>query len=224
MEDALFERLMLEVLCSMVAVHERPRSLCAISVQVLVNDGSTLACALCAMAMALLDAGIPLNGTFSALQAGLHQADWILDPTAAEEKVCSLSFPTRGAGVQTKHTHTPANSHAHNAPALPDAAQTCTALVTAAFVQRQGHPERQLLFCNHRGALELEQVVFSAPAHLLRDARSDLCSAAALPRGQLDYALQAVANGALATATFMRQSMEKRLFYGFHMCAETPAL
>jgi len=74
-----------------------PRTTVTVVVQILSEDGSLLACALNAAAVALLDAGVPLCGSPATVSVAMARragspADWVLllEPDAREEAACEF--------------------------------------------------------------------------------------------------------------------------------------
>uniref|UniRef100_A0A7S3E4X2 Exoribonuclease phosphorolytic domain-containing protein n=1 Tax=Chloropicon laureae TaxID=464258 RepID=A0A7S3E4X2_9CHLO len=94
-----------------------PRTTVTVVVQILSEDGSLLACALNAAAVALLDAGVPLCGSPATVSIAMAQragspADWVLllEPDAREEAACEFvgtyamlfASPGDGSGDRTQ--------------------------------------------------------------------------------------------------------------------------
>ena len=93
--ERCWERVLEGVLRKLIVVEDHPRSCIKVALQVLREDGSMLACCMCAATAALCDAGVPLRSI--AVGIGLaggvlniHQEDSLcLDPTTAEEASCT---------------------------------------------------------------------------------------------------------------------------------------
>jgi exosome complex component RRP46 len=82
------ERAILEALDGAVLAGMHPRTMIQISIQTLADDGSLLSCALNAAVLALMDAGVPMSSTLSAVTCAVDAAgNTILDPDAGEMKV-----------------------------------------------------------------------------------------------------------------------------------------
>eukprot|EP00048_Salpingoeca_helianthica_P017678 m.238521 g.238521 ORF g.238521 m.238521 type:complete len:225 (-) comp21828_c0_seq1:116-790(-) len=73
---------------------QHPRSSISIVLQVISDDGSLLACAVNAMCLALLDAGVVLETCAAAASCVLNSVDRsiTLDPTSAQEKAASAQL------------------------------------------------------------------------------------------------------------------------------------
>lgn len=98
--DKELEEVTRSTLESMVLLALHPRAVISVIVQVLSADGSVVALALNAATLALVDAGVPISGMFTANCAGLtRDGHVLLDPTAEEEKVlravCTCGFSNK---------------------------------------------------------------------------------------------------------------------------------
>lgn len=85
--DARCERIIQECVSSCLLLHEAPRSLHSVAIQVVEDDGSALACAVNALSLALLDAAIPMKHSFSASASAVSNSQIFLDPDLNEETV-----------------------------------------------------------------------------------------------------------------------------------------
>lgn len=77
--------------------HEFPNFQVDIFAHCLQDDGSALAAAITAAGLALADAGIPMYDVITAATVGYIGQRQLLDPTAAEEELCSLGAELDGA-------------------------------------------------------------------------------------------------------------------------------
>lgn len=75
---------------SVVCRHEFPNFQVDIYANVLQDDGSSLSAAITCAGLALADAGIPMYDVITASTVGIIQDKFLLDPTAAEEDLCSF--------------------------------------------------------------------------------------------------------------------------------------
>lgn len=99
--DALERSLALSLkraLESLVCRHEFPNFQVDIFAHVLQDDGSALAAAITCAGLALADAGIPLYDVITATTVGCIGGRLLLDPTAAEEDVCTMGVADGGDG------------------------------------------------------------------------------------------------------------------------------
>jgi ribonuclease PH len=87
-QDSFYQQLVADTLSAVIMTHMIPISLVRITVQVLNNDGSLLAVALDSVMLSLIDAGIPLSTTLTAVSAIIDKdSRLVLDPTLVEEEV-----------------------------------------------------------------------------------------------------------------------------------------
>eukprot|EP00842_Homolaphlyctis_polyrhiza_P000467 jgi/Hompol1/1420/HPOL_005519-RA len=84
-QERLYERYICDIAKAAILTAMHPRTTLRITVQVLSNDGSILATALNAVLLALMDAGVPLQTTFSAVACSIHRNGMLLlDPIDLE--------------------------------------------------------------------------------------------------------------------------------------------
>lgn len=83
---------------SVVCRHEFPNFQVDIYANVLQDDGSALSAAITCAGLALADAGIPMYDVITASTIGIVRDTFVLDPTAAEEDLCSF-----GAAADDEH-------------------------------------------------------------------------------------------------------------------------
>ena len=79
------------VVNALVNIMDFPRSTIRVVVQEVNNDGGMLACAINATCLALMDAGVPMNGMFAATTCTYSGSKLMLDSTLEEEQVCCAS-------------------------------------------------------------------------------------------------------------------------------------
>lgn len=90
--ERLYEGILRQTASSIILATLFPRTMIKITCQVLADDGSILSTAMNSMILALLDAGVPLTSTFSAVTCMIHKdGNLLLDPTNLELEVVSTN-------------------------------------------------------------------------------------------------------------------------------------
>eukprot|EP00037_Helgoeca_nana_P021580 m.217960 g.217960 ORF g.217960 m.217960 type:complete len:231 (-) comp25697_c2_seq22:416-1108(-) len=93
LSDRVIEQRIAHVLSQIVVVEAHPRTTIRCVIQEVNTDGGYLACAINAVCLALMDAGIPLRCCVTAASLSMSgDGDLSLDPTAAEEKAADATF------------------------------------------------------------------------------------------------------------------------------------
>lgn len=89
-EEKNFSAIMKQALESTVCSHEFPNFQVDIYALVLHNDGSCLSAAINAAGLALSHAGVPMYDLITSVTLGIHNDQFLLDPTVEEENICGV--------------------------------------------------------------------------------------------------------------------------------------
>lgn len=93
--ERCWERVLDGILRKFIIVEDHPRACIKVALQVLREDGSMLACCVCAATAALCDAGVPLRslavgvGLASGISSNSPKGSLCLDPSSTEEDSCA---------------------------------------------------------------------------------------------------------------------------------------
>eukprot|EP01133_Synstelium_polycarpum_P015322 gene15322-18151_t len=108
-EDKEREMLIRNAVESVIITLLHPRTQVSIIIQVYADDGSIVSCSINAACLALMDAGIELNGLLSSVTLGFtHENRIMIDPSTKEEKsakgIAIYSFNNQSSLVMCKTT------------------------------------------------------------------------------------------------------------------------